>query len=53
MIRVADLSMAFGGVKALSGISFAVEPGALFAVIGPNGAGKATLFDCLTAICRP
>jgi branched-chain amino acid transport system ATP-binding protein len=38
---------------ALDGVSFSVEPGAIFSVIGPNGAGKTTLFSCLVGSQRP
>ncbi len=44
---VSDLSRSFGGVLALSHISFAVEPGERRLIIGPNGAGKTTLFNTL------
>lgn len=44
------LSLAFGGNKVLSDVSFDVERGQLFAVIGPNGAGKTSLFNVLTRL---
>jgi branched-chain amino acid transport system ATP-binding protein len=50
---VEDVSIAFGGVKALQNISFAVESGEIFAVIGPNGAGKTTLFNVVSGLYRP
>jgi branched-chain amino acid transport system ATP-binding protein len=43
----------FGGVQALSGVSFAIEGGEIFGLIGPNGAGKTTLFNVLTGIYLP
>lgn len=50
---VDDVQLRFGGVKALDGVSFTVEPGELFAVIGPNGAGKTSIFNCLNGVYRP
>ena len=50
--RVENLSIAFGGLNALSDISFEVPQGAIFAIIGPNGAGKTTLFNCVNGIYR-
>lgn len=48
LLDVRDVSKAFGGVRAVAGVSFAVRPGEVQAVIGPNGAGKSTLFNLLT-----
>jgi len=50
LLRVEDVAISFGGVAALDGVGFAVEPGAIFAVIGPNGAGKTTLFNVVSGI---
>jgi len=52
-LEVKTLSLAFAGVRALDGVSLAVERGALFAVIGPNGAGKTSLFNCISGVYRP
>jgi branched-chain amino acid transport system ATP-binding protein len=43
----------FGGVQALSGVSFAIARGEIYGLIGPNGAGKTTLFNLLTGIYSP
>ncbi len=53
LLAVEDLELRFGGVTALDGVSFTVEPGELFAVIGPNGAGKTSIFNCLNGVYRP
>jgi branched-chain amino acid transport system ATP-binding protein len=53
LLRVRDISLRFGGVSALTNVSFEVNPGELFAVIGPNGAGKTSIFNCLNAVYRP
>ncbi|RLB92801.1 MAG: ABC transporter ATP-binding protein [Deltaproteobacteria bacterium] len=51
--EVKDLSILFGGLKALDGISFAVKKGEVYSIIGPNGAGKTTLFNCINGIYTP
>jgi len=43
----------FGGVQALSGVSFSIARGEIYGMIGPNGAGKTTLFNLLTGIYEP
>ena len=53
LLEVDDLAIHFGGVKAVDGISFAVEPGEVFAIIGPNGAGKSTIFNLISRIYEP
>jgi branched-chain amino acid transport system ATP-binding protein len=53
LLAINDLSISFGGVAALSGVSMAVEKGKVFSIIGPNGAGKTTIFNCITGIYRP
>jgi branched-chain amino acid transport system ATP-binding protein len=53
LLDVRDVTLTFGGVTALRGVSFTVERGELFAVIGPNGAGKTSIFNCLNGVYRP
>ena len=52
-LDVHRLTMQFGGLTALSDVSFRARPSDVTAVIGPNGAGKTTLFNCLTGFYRP
>jgi branched-chain amino acid transport system ATP-binding protein len=53
VLTVSDLARSFGGVKAVDGVSFAVEAGRMLALIGPNGAGKTTCFNMLNGQLRP
>ena len=53
ILEAREITMAFGGVKALSSVSISFAPGEICGLIGPNGAGKTTLFDCLTGVRRP
>lgn len=53
MLVVKDLSKSFGGVHAVSGVSFDVEHGAILGLIGPNGAGKTTTFNLISGRFAP
>ncbi|MES2957287.1 MAG: ABC transporter ATP-binding protein [Pseudomonadota bacterium] len=53
MLKVDGLSKSFGGVNAVSDVSFSVDAGAVYSVIGPNGAGKTTLFNLITGVYTP
>ena len=53
LLDVQALTMSFGGLRALDGVSLRVQPGEVVALIGPNGAGKTTFFNCITGIYRP
>lgn len=50
---VQQLTMAFGGLKAVDEVSFEITKGEIYAIIGPNGAGKTTLFNCINGIYPP
>ncbi len=53
LLSTVDLSLQFGGVNALSGVSLSIESNSLHSIIGPNGAGKTSLFNCLTGYYQP
>jgi len=53
LLEVKGLTKAFGGVRAVSDVNFAVEAGEILALIGPNGAGKSTCFNMLNGQLRP
>ena len=53
ILQVRDLTLRFGGMKAIDDVSFSVNEGDLFAIIGPNGAGKTSIFNCLSGVYRP
>jgi branched-chain amino acid transport system ATP-binding protein len=53
LLSVEHLTMRFGGLTAVSALTFAAHAGQITAVIGPNGAGKTTVFNCITGFYRP
>jgi multidrug/hemolysin transport system ATP-binding protein len=53
IIEVSDLTKAYGKIRAVNSVSFAVRPGSLFAFLGANGAGKSTTIGCLTTLLTP
>ncbi|MFV1852970.1 MAG: ABC transporter ATP-binding protein [Porticoccaceae bacterium] len=53
MLKVKDLSVNFGGVKALQNVSFEVQPQEVLGLVGPNGAGKTTSFNVLSGVITP
>lgn len=52
LLEIDDLVKAYGGLRAVDGLSFAVDAGETFGIAGPNGAGKTTLFDLITGMSR-
>ena len=53
LLKIQGIEKDFGGLIALSNVSFEVHEGEIVSVIGPNGAGKTTLFNCLTGYSQP
>ncbi|MCP3943666.1 MAG: ABC transporter ATP-binding protein [Desulfobacteraceae bacterium] len=53
ILNVENLTMIFGGLKALNNVNITIEQGQIAALIGPNGAGKTTFFNCITGIYEP
>lgn len=52
-LKLREITLNFGGVSALSGVSFDVRDGELLAIIGPNGAGKTSILNCINGFYRP
>jgi branched-chain amino acid transport system ATP-binding protein len=53
VLEVRDLAKAFGGIRAVNGVSFDVREGEILGLIGPNGSGKSTLFNCILGQLAP
>lgn len=53
VLEVENLSVSFGGLKAVQGVNFYINEGAIIGLIGPNGAGKTTIFNLLTGVYKP
>ncbi|MCL2364798.1 MAG: ABC transporter ATP-binding protein [Defluviitaleaceae bacterium] len=53
LLKVENLSIAFGGLKAVDQLSFEMNEGEIYGIIGPNGAGKTTAFNCITQFYKP
>jgi branched-chain amino acid transport system ATP-binding protein len=52
-IRIENLSISFGGVKALDDVSLDIRENEILAIIGPNGAGKTAFLNCINGFYRP
>jgi branched-chain amino acid transport system ATP-binding protein len=53
LLRVDNIHLSFGGVKAINDVSIRVEKGSIQAIIGPHGAGKTSIFNCISCVYRP
>jgi branched-chain amino acid transport system ATP-binding protein len=53
LLKVENISLAFGGVRALSDVSFDIRKGEIRAIIGPNGAGKSSMLNCINGFYQP
>jgi branched-chain amino acid transport system ATP-binding protein len=53
LLTLENVDKVFGGLRAVGGVSFSVEPKAIFGLIGPNGAGKTTIFNVITGVYKP
>jgi branched-chain amino acid transport system ATP-binding protein len=52
-LAVCDVTLRFGGVTALSGVSFEVARGTIHAIVGPNGAGKTSMLNAISGVVAP
>lgn len=53
VLKIENLSIAFGGLKAVDNLTFEIKKNEIFGLIGPNGAGKTTVFNCITQFYKP
>ncbi len=53
MLEIQNMTMDFGGLRAIDDLSISIEPGQILGLIGPNGAGKSTAFNCVAGVYKP
>lgn len=53
LLEIEDVSLQFGGVKALDSVTYHIEEGEIFSLIGPNGAGKTSMLNCISGLYQP
>ena len=53
MLKITNLGISFGGLRAVDDFNVEIEKGELYGLIGPNGAGKTTVFNLLTGVYKP
>ncbi|NYF24790.1 ABC transporter ATP-binding protein [Sporosarcina sp. JAI121] len=53
ILEIENVSLQFGGVKALDNVSYHIEKGEIFSLIGPNGAGKTSMLNCISGLYQP
>lgn len=53
VLKLDNITMSFGGIKAVNGLSLKVRNNEIFSIIGPNGAGKTTVFNIISGFYRP
>ena len=52
-LKISDVTLSFGGLKALSNVDMVIEPGLITSIIGPNGAGKTSMLNCISGFYHP
>jgi branched-chain amino acid transport system ATP-binding protein len=52
-LTISDVTLSFGGLKALSDVNMSIEPGLITSIIGPNGAGKTSMLNCISGFYHP
>ncbi|BCL62441.1 hypothetical protein DGMP_31340 [Desulfomarina profundi] len=52
-LNISDVTLSFGGLKALSNVNMKIEEGLITSIIGPNGAGKTSMLNCISGFYHP